>query len=93
MTAPGKPRAGGEKRGNSTDRRRRREWMVSAAAGFGGDGVKVPCVWCGCYLTVDSVEADRIKPGGSYRRDNVQPSCRADNLARSNNVDWSPPTV
>lgn len=55
---------------------------------FGGNGVTVPCIHCGCELTFESVEADRIVPGGSYRRANVQPACRACNLSRSDNVEW-----
>jgi hypothetical protein len=58
--------------------------MISAASGFGGDGSKVPCYWeCGRELTEATVEADRIVPGGSYRRDNIVPACRPCNLARS----------
>jgi dTDP-4-amino-4,6-dideoxygalactose transaminase len=69
-----KVRAGGEKRGNCRDRAARRAWMLRTW----GDGVKCPCV-----------EADRIVPGGSYRRENVQPACRSCNLARSNDIEWS----
>jgi hypothetical protein len=82
-------RPGGEKRGNSKDRRARKLWMLSEAAGFGGDGTKVPCVHCGTMLTYETVEADRIVAGGSYRRDNVQPADRACNLDRSNKSEWS----
>lgn len=81
------PRAGGDKRGSSGDRKRRREWMLSPAAGFGGDGVKVPCWCCRCLLDESTVEADRIVPGGSYRRENIQPACRLCNLARSDDAD------
>ena len=84
MTQPGKARAGGEKRGNATDRRARKSWMLKAW----GDGASCPCVHCGNSLDFASVEADRIVPGGSYRRDNVQPACRSCNLSRSNNVSW-----
>lgn len=66
-------------RGSSYDRRRRRAWLVSAAAGFGGDGVKVPCWECGAMLTEDNVIPDRIVPGsegGTYRRSNIRgPHC------------------
>jgi 5-methylcytosine-specific restriction endonuclease McrA len=82
-------RPGGEKRGNSTDRRRRKFWMLVTW----GDGVKCPCVHCGAILTYETVEADRIVPGGSYARSNVQPACRGCNLARSNKVEWSPALV
>lgn len=72
-------RPGGEKRGNCRDRRRRKQWMLTTW----GDGATAPCVHCSAPLTFETVEADRIVPGGSYRRDNVQPSCRTCNLRRS----------
>ncbi len=78
-------RAGGEKRGNSKDRRARKNWMLTTF----GDGIHVLCVHCKETLTYETVEADRIIPGGSYRRDNVQPACRICNLTRSNNSEWS----
>lgn len=66
-------------RGSSYDRRARRAWLVSPAAGFGGDGVKVPCWECGKLLTEDQVIADRLIPGeagGTYRRSNIRgPHC------------------
>ena len=66
-------------RGSSYNRRARRKWLVSPAAGFGGDGVKVPCWECGRMLTEDEVIADRRVPGsegGTYRRDNIRgPHC------------------
>lgn len=90
-------RAGGDKRGSSGDRKRRRAWMVSTAAGrmvdgvlvlFGGDGQSVPCWWqCGRRVDETTVEADRIITGGSYRRDNIVPACRPCNLARSDDGD------
>jgi hypothetical protein len=80
-------RAGGDKRGSSADRKRRREWLVSVEAGFGGNGSDVPCYWeCGRELNVWIVEADRLVPGGSYRRDNIVPACRPCNLARSDDA-------
>lgn len=86
VTATGrKVRAGGEKRGNSKDRAARRAWMLRTW----GDGIKCPCVHCAAVLDDRTVEADRIVPGGSYRRDNVQPACRTCNLSRSNNTEWS----
>ena len=66
-------------RGSSYGRRARRKWLVSPAAGFGGDGVKVPCWECGKLLTEDNVIPDRIVPGsegGTYRRSNIRgPHC------------------
>lgn len=79
-------RAGGEKRGNSKDRRARKLWMLASF----GDGTVAPCVHCLNELSYETIEADRIIPGGSYRRDNVQPACRTCNLSRSNNLDWIP---
>lgn len=67
-------------RGSSYDRRARRAWLVSPAAGFGGNGVKVPCWECGVMLTEDEVIPDRLVPGelgGTYRRSNIKgPHCR-----------------
>lgn len=78
-------RHGGDKRGSAAARRARKVWMLATW----GDGEKCPCVHCGCELDFATVEADRIVPGGSYRRDNVQPACRGCNLARSDNEGWS----
>lgn len=80
-------RPGGEKRGNSTDRRRRKLWMLARW----GDGQTAPCTHCDSPLDYATIEADRIIPGslgGSYRRENIQPACRACNLARADDVDW-----
>jgi hypothetical protein len=79
-------------RGSAADRRARRAWIVSPRAPFGGDDVKVPCVHCGIVVAAEEVDIDRIEPGGSYRRGNIQPSCRPCNLARSDNADWVGPT-
>lgn len=72
-------RSNRNERGSSYDRRARRAWLVSEAAGFGGDGVKVPCWECGKLLTADEVIPDRIVPGsagGTYRRSNIRgPHC------------------
>lgn len=77
-------RNGGDKRGSAASRRVRKTWMLSPVAGFGGNGETVKCaLGCETVLTFATVEADRIVPGGSYRRENVQPACRPCNLARS----------
>lgn len=73
-------RNGGDRRGSAEDRRRRKLWMMA----FFGDHKKVACVHCGKGLTIDQVEADRIIPGGSYARKNIQPSCRPCNIRRGN---------
>lgn len=71
---------GDDRRGSSYDRRARRAWLLSPAAGFGGDGVKVAC-WephCGAFVTAETMCVDRIIPGeygGSYRRGNIRPQC------------------
>lgn len=82
-------RNGGEKRGNSKDRAARKIWMLATF----GNGKTVPCVHCGETLTYTTVQADRIVPGGSYRRSNIQPSCAPDNRERSNRLDWVPPKL
>lgn len=72
-------RPGGEKRGNSRNRRARKVWLL---ANFDRDLGPERCrCWLdlsdGCLveLTFFTVTADRIDPGGSYRRENVQPAC------------------
>lgn len=77
-------RHGGEKRGNSYARRARKMWMLATW----GDGEKCPCVFCGRIVDFETVEADRIIPGGSYRRENVQPACKPCNLSKSDNAEW-----
>ncbi len=68
-------RHGGEMRGNNTDRRNRKLWILKTF----GDGKKVPCVHCGKKLTYDTLTVDRIIPacrGGRYVHGNIQPSCK-----------------
>lgn len=77
-------RPGGEQRGNSEDRANRKRWMLRTF----GDGETCPCTHCGTRLDYHHLESDRIVPGGSYTHSNVQPSCRACNLRRSNDPDW-----
>lgn len=84
-------RNGGDHRGSAASRRARKLWLLGAIedrtlgwAPFGGNGTTVKCaLGCGEVLTFATVEADRIIPGGSYRRENVQPACRPCNLAKS----------
>jgi 5-methylcytosine-specific restriction endonuclease McrA len=78
-------RHGGDHRGSAASRRARKHWMLSSF----GDGVSCRCTHCGKSLDYNTVEADRIVPGGPYRRENVQPACRRCNLARSDDRDWS----
>lgn len=70
----------GNQRGSSYDRAARKSWLLSPAAGWGGDGETVPCWTCGVLCGPNDVElfADRIIPavgGGTYRRDNIAPHC------------------
>lgn len=81
-------RNGGDKRGSSADRAARKIWMLKTW----GDGKTCPCVHCGRIVDYQTVEADRKVPGGSYRRENVQPSCRPCNVARGDNEDWEGPS-
>lgn len=71
-------RSSANERGSSYDRRARKQWLVSPAAGYGGDGVKVGCWECGVMLSADELIPDRIVPGelgGTYRRANIRPQC------------------
>jgi hypothetical protein len=50
--------------------------LVPVPLGLGTPACR--CYRCGALLTVDTVTADRIKPGcqgGTYRRDNIRPAC------------------
>lgn len=72
--------------GNSTDRRRRKAWLVETfRADVDLDGEPAcRCYRCGVLLTVDTVSPDRIKPGclgGSYRRENLRPACLPCNMS------------
>lgn len=73
-------RRGGDARGGSPQRRSRKRWLLSAMAGFGGNGHRAPCYWCSAPLTFATVEADRWpvpgRDGGRYIRENVVPACR-----------------
>ncbi len=71
-------RNGGDRRGSNWDRRIRKLWLLRTF----GDGQTVPCVHCGAKLTYETVESDRIVAGASYRRENIQPSCRHCNASR-----------
>lgn len=73
-------RAGGERRGNSYDRKRRRAWLLDTFDPDLGEGVARCALRVGdrCHLVVDesTLTVDRIDPGGSYARDNIQPACK-----------------
>ena len=71
-------RNGGDKRGKAADRRRRKRWLLAMF----GDGTAAPCTHCGGSLSFATIEADRIIPGGSYARHNIQPACRPCNVRR-----------
>lgn len=80
---------GDDRRGNSRDRKARKVWLISTF----GNGVTAPCAHCERQLQLEEIEADRINPGGSYRRDNIQVSCGPDNRSRSNRPGWTPPRL
>lgn len=79
-------RNGGDRRGNVYDRHARKHWLLATF----GDGIHAPCTHCCKPLTYDTVTSDRIVPGGSYRRDNIQPSCLSCNSQRGDGNNWSP---
>jgi hypothetical protein len=68
----------GNQRGNTRDRRARKLWLLSPEAGWGGDGLDVPCWECGVLCEYEDLVADRIIPcsrGGTYARSNIRPQC------------------
>lgn len=82
-------RNGGDKRGKAADRRRRRVWLLAMF----GDHTTCPCTHCGRPLTIETLEVDRIVPGGSYARHNIQPSCGPCNLLRGDSPVTPYPTA
>lgn len=69
-----------DRRGSARNRRARKRWMLKTF----GDGITCTCWLCGVELTYLTVTADRIVPGGPYRRSNIAPACMGCNIARSN---------
>jgi 5-methylcytosine-specific restriction endonuclease McrA len=73
-------RAGGDRRGSNRNRRQRKVWLLATFdPDLGPD--KARCALrlsaaCAEVVTFGTVTADRIDPGGTYRRENVQPACR-----------------
>lgn len=62
-------------RGNSKDRRRRRQWLLDAF----GNGTTAPCSMCGRPQDIDSISVDcwpipRCE-GGTYKIGNIRPGC------------------
>lgn len=85
-------RPGGERRGNTRDRARRRVWLLST---FDPDlGPELARCHLGtsdmCSGTVDArtLTVDRIEPGGSYARDNIQPACRVCQNQQGALISW-----
>lgn len=78
--------AGHATRGNVYDRYNRKSWLLSPAAGFGGNHRRVPCTWCGRRLTRRQLQVDRWPlcghKGGRYVRGNVVPACASCNRTR-----------
>ena len=68
-----------DKRGSNRDRAARRSWLLTEYDPELGPG-RARCrlkLATDCVRIVDEVtlRVDRIQPGGSYRRTNIQPSC------------------
>jgi 5-methylcytosine-specific restriction endonuclease McrA len=79
-----------DKRGKAVDRRKRKVYLLAKH----GDGESCPCVHCGKGLDYATLEQDRIVPGGSYARSNIQPSCGPCNKRRGNSpITPYPPTL
>lgn len=75
-----------DKRGNCHDRRSRREWILRTF----GNGEQAPCVYCMKALDYKSLTVDRIVPGESYRRENIQPACFRCNNRKGDYSLWKP---
>lgn len=68
-----------DRRGSAARRRARKRWLLDTF----GDGTTCPCTWCGTALTWDTLQQDRLVPGGPYRRNNLVPACAGCNIARN----------
>lgn len=76
-------------RGSSSDRRARKLWLLSADAGFGGDGSTVRCYRCPAVLTLATITVDRRVAGvlgGTYARPNIRPACMDCNIMGGNEI-------
>ena len=75
MRTPRGLRRNGDNRGSAKERRKRKLYVLELSG--------KRCVHCNRRVTFDTVEVDRINPGGSYARANVQASCGRCNRARN----------
>lgn len=91
LAREGLVRAGGDRRGNNTARKRRAKQLAKEF----GDGTTCPCVDCGQALAADAETAEKLgldaltqdkilvgTLGGSYKLENLVPSCPPCNQSR-----------
>lgn len=92
-------RAGGEKRGNNRDRKRRRAWLLDTFDVDLGPGVArchLKIAGDRCHGIVDefTLSVDRLDTGGSYHRGNIQPACvpcqnrQGALITQARRIDW-----
>jgi hypothetical protein len=94
MAAPGTRGTTNRNARGGTDARRRRKLWLLAQPQFGGDGESALCqigrpgcvgrvtfetVWVDCYPVMR-------RDGGTYRRDNIRPSCGPCNMGHGGEV-------
>lgn len=85
MTLAARGTSNSNVRGNTTDRARRRWWLLVNYASDVPDTCR--CYRCGVLLTIETMTVDRIVPGkngGGYRRNNIRPACGPCNTWRGN---------
>lgn len=83
----GRGTSNADQRGNTTDRQRRREWLLKTYASNIEGQPTCRCYRCGVLLTEATMTIDRILPGkagGGYRRNNIRPACGPCNIWRGN---------
>lgn len=73
-------RPGGEKRGSSYARRRRRRWLLeNFDPDLGPDRARCHLFGlsdrCLSFVDATTLTVDRIETGGSYAHDNIRPAC------------------
>lgn len=69
-----------DKRGSARDRQRRRLWLLANHdLDLGPERARCRLTlsrWCQAVVDYATLSVDRIEPGGTYARHNIQPACK-----------------
>ncbi len=78
---PTTPKSHTNGRGSPKDRRDRKKWLINTY----GDGLAIPCLYCGQMLDTETLTVERLLPGsngGRYHHPNIMPACDHCNKSR-----------